>query len=77
MEFVFSFLRCHLAGKPLVASRNVVCFLTLARLTFYESLLLGQKTRCKCKEGNRKAWFDMTVILCLFTDVALVFIREL
>ena len=29
MEFLRSFLRRHLAGKPLVASSNVVCFLRL------------------------------------------------
>ena len=29
MEFLRSFLRRHLAGKPVVASRNVGCFLTL------------------------------------------------
>ena len=29
MEFVRSFLRLHFAGKPPVASRNVVCFLRL------------------------------------------------
>ena len=29
MEFLRSFLRRHFAGKPVVASRNVVCFLWL------------------------------------------------
>ena len=29
MELLHSFLRRHLAGKAVVASRNVVCFLTL------------------------------------------------
>ena len=29
MEFLRSFLRCHLAGKPVVASPNVNCFLRL------------------------------------------------
>ena len=29
MEFLRSLLRRHFAGKPLVASRNVVCFLRL------------------------------------------------
>ena len=29
MEFLHSFLRCHFAGKPLVALQNVVCFLRL------------------------------------------------
>ena len=29
MEFLRSFLRRHFAGKPLRASRNVVCFLRL------------------------------------------------
>ena len=29
MEFVRSFLRRHFAGKPVVASRNVSCFLRL------------------------------------------------
>ena len=29
MEFLRSFLRCHLAGKPVVASTNVGCFLGL------------------------------------------------
>ena len=31
MEFLRSFLRLHFAGKPLVASRNVGCFLRLLR----------------------------------------------
>ena len=31
MEFLRSFLRRHFAGKPLVASRNVGCFLRLLR----------------------------------------------
>ena len=29
VEFLHSFLRCHLAGKPVVASPNVGCFLKL------------------------------------------------
>ena len=29
MEFLYSFLRRHFAGKPVVASRNVGCFLSL------------------------------------------------
>ena len=29
MEFLYSFLRRHFAGKPVVASRNVGCFLRL------------------------------------------------
>ena len=29
MEFLHSFLKRHFAGKPLVASPNVVCFLGL------------------------------------------------
>ena len=29
MEFVYSFLRRHFAGKPVVASRSVGCFLRL------------------------------------------------
>ena len=51
-------------------------FLRLARITFYESLLIGQKTSalCKYKASDRKAWFDMTVFVCLLTDVALFFI---
>ena len=31
MEFLRSFLRLHFAGKPLVASGNVGCFLRLLR----------------------------------------------
>ena len=31
MEFLRSFLRRHLAGKPVVASQNVGCFLWLAK----------------------------------------------
>ena len=51
-------------------------FLRLARITFYESLLIGQKTsaRCKYKASDRKAWFDMTVFVCLLTGVALFFL---
>ena len=30
MEFLHSFLRCHLAGKPVVVSPNVGRFLTLS-----------------------------------------------
>ena len=33
MEFLRSFLRRHLAGKPVVASPNVGCFLRLVNLT--------------------------------------------
>ena len=29
MDLLLSFLRRHFAGKPVVASRNVICFLTL------------------------------------------------
>ena len=29
MEFLYSFLRRHFAGKPVVASQNVGCFLSL------------------------------------------------
>ena len=29
MEFLYSFLRRHFAGKPVMASRNVGCFLRL------------------------------------------------
>ena len=32
MEFLRSFLRCHLVGKPVVALPNVGCFLRLAWL---------------------------------------------
>ena len=35
MEFLHSFLRRHLAGKPVVASQNVGCFLRLAFLAGY------------------------------------------
>ena len=35
MEFLHSFLRRHLAGKPVVASPNVGCFLKLVFLTGY------------------------------------------
>ena len=31
MEFLHSFLRRHFAGKPVVTSRNVGCFLGLLR----------------------------------------------
>jgi len=31
MEFLCSFLRLHLVGKPVVASPNVGCFLRLAK----------------------------------------------
>ena len=37
MEFLCSFLRCHLAGKPVVASPNVGCFLRLGNVKFYGS----------------------------------------
>ena len=50
-------------------------FLRLAWITFYESLLIGQKTsaRCKYKASDSKAWFDMTVFVCQLTGVALFF----
>ena len=35
MEFLHSFLRRHLEGKPVVASPNVGCFLKLVFLTGY------------------------------------------
>ena len=37
MEFLHSFLRRHLAGKPVVASPNVGCFLRLVFLTGYNN----------------------------------------
>ena len=39
-EFLRSFLRRHLAGKPVVASRNVDCFLRLQTILFL-SLITG------------------------------------
>ena len=40
MEFLRSFLRRHFAGKPVVASRNVGCFL---RLRFVDTITLPAK----------------------------------
>ena len=37
MEFLRLFLRCHLAGKPLIASTNVGCFLKLGTLNSLQS----------------------------------------
>ena len=39
-EFLRLFLRCHFAGKPLVASRNVSCFLRLLSRDALASLSL-------------------------------------
>ena len=33
IQFLRSFLSCHFAGKPVVASRNVSCFLFLKQVT--------------------------------------------
>ena len=48
IEFLRSFLRCHLAGKPVVASPNVGCFLRL-NLTlvnnFSNLILIGATNR--------------------------------
>ena len=40
MEFLRSFRRRHLAGKPVVASPNVGCFLRLVQMVFLLFLLL-------------------------------------
>ena len=40
MEFLRSFLRCHLAEKPAVASSNVSCFLRLTKLMFPKKMIL-------------------------------------
>ena len=45
MEFLRSFLRLHLAGKPVVASPNVGCFLRLrlckiSKLSFYGTKII-------------------------------------
>ena len=42
MEFLHSFLRRHLAGKPVVASPNVGCFLRLVFLTGYNFFFSDQ-----------------------------------
>ena len=41
MEFLRSFLRRYFAGKPLVASRNVVCFLISDFVTEMSDLFLA------------------------------------
>ena len=45
MEFLRSFLRRHLAGKPVVASPNVGCFIRLS--TF---LIDDLRTQANCEE---------------------------
>ena len=37
MEFLRSFLRRHLAGKPVVASPNVSCFLRLGFVQYFSN----------------------------------------
>ena len=80
-NYEIAFLRHNLStNQPFLSPVSGVAkcrlFPRLARITFYESLLIGQKTsaRCKYKASGRKAWFDMTVFVCLLTDVALFFI---
>ena len=38
MEFLRSFLRLQFAGKPLVASQNVICFLRLEKSELLPSI---------------------------------------
>ena len=47
MEFLHSFLRRHLAGKPAVASPNDGCFLRLVFLTGYNFFF---------RSGNEKSF---------------------
>ena len=63
IEFLRSFCRRHLAGKPVVASPNV-CFLRLVksmtyRLDYYEPELLPSKDSCllslRNKTGSERA----------------------
>ena len=61
MEFLRSFLWCHLAGNPVVASRNVGCFLSLRKhrsLAFegkWQRLTLV-KILCVCSLIQHKTW---------------------
>ena len=49
MEFLHSFLRCHLAGKPMVASRNVCCFL---KLPLSGNVPRAARRRSSCSEAR-------------------------
>ena len=58
IEFLRSFFRRHLAGKPVVASPNVGCFLGLVksmtyRLDYYEPELLPGKDSCLFSVRNK------------------------
>ena len=46
MKFLRSFLRRHLAGKPVVALPNVGCFLRLKNLQFFKSGKIGSCLVC-------------------------------
>ena len=57
MGFLCSFLKRHFAGKLLVASRNISCFLRLLRANFiYEpTTIILHKLSCKpCKKHSGK-----------------------
>ena len=56
MEFQRLFLKRHFAGKPLVASQNVVCFLRLQcmqDLAIVQAMFLDSKTSNQCHNGRK------------------------
>ena len=66
MEFLRSFLRLHWAGKPVVASPNVLCFLRLIRAlrdNVYVSLIhVAQQIRLfLCRKKMLKKLEDTSI----------------
>ena len=65
MEFLRSFLRLHFAGKPVVASRNVSCFL---RFKIQYDVYFSQDTVELTSLGNRYKSFCTTETPFLKTE---------
>ena len=80
MEFPYSFLRRHFAGKPVAASRNVGCFLSLffQLLKIHIKLVPYQKVhqsdskekqaQKKEEKSKRREWIQRIVVR--FTPLA-------